>query len=180
MKNGLCGFWALIVLLIFAGCGASASSGTVLDSDFFDQKIRGEITVLAYDSIFYKTYLEDAARGFEALYPGTKVNIETFSAMPVITYGSSGDGEFSLMEYTDDPQSRQDYLSRINTSLMSGRGADIYAMDVLPLHKYVESKTLENLEPYMNLDPGFYKLDYRQNILEALRYKNGTWFRPIA
>jgi ABC-type glycerol-3-phosphate transport system substrate-binding protein len=52
-------------------------------------------------------------------------------------------------------------------------------MDVLPLHKFTESGTLENLEPYMEADPGFNKQDYRQNILEALRYKGGVWFLPM-
>jgi multiple sugar transport system substrate-binding protein len=181
MKKVFLSFSALVILVIFAGCGASGtrSNGTALSPDFFDSKIEGQITISAYDSMSYRTYLEEAVRSFEALYPGTKVNIETFSAMSVMSQGIQGDWEVYYMEYTDEPQSRQDYLSRINTSLMSGSGADIYAMDILPLHKYVESKMLENLEPYMNLDPGFNKLDYRQNILEALRYKDGTWFMPM-
>ncbi|MDR0313640.1 MAG: hypothetical protein LBI14_08575, partial [Treponema sp.] len=56
-KKAFFGFTILAVLLIPVGCNGngSASSGTVLDSDFFDQRIRGEITVSAYDSIFYKT-----------------------------------------------------------------------------------------------------------------------------
>ncbi|MDR0313885.1 MAG: hypothetical protein LBI14_09835, partial [Treponema sp.] len=179
MKNVFCGFLTMVILLILAGCGKSASGGTGLSPEFFDSKIEGQITVSAYDTLLYKTYLEEAARGFEALYPGTKVNIETFSAMPIYTTIMEGGVEYTMVETSDDPQSRQDYLSRINTNLMSGRGADLYATDILPLHKYVESKTLENLEPYMNLDPSFNKVDYRQNILEALCYKDGIWFMPM-
>jgi ABC-type glycerol-3-phosphate transport system substrate-binding protein len=181
MKKFFYGFSTLAAMLIFVSCGGSGtgSGGADLSLNFFDQKIEGEITISAYDSRTYKTYLEVAARGFEALYPGTKVNIETFSTMPVIRTLTLGDSEIYISEVIDEPQARQDYLNRVNTKLMSGAGTDIYAMDILPLHKYVESKTLENLEPYMNLDPDFNKADYRQNIIEALRYKDGIWFMPM-
>ncbi|MDR0313641.1 MAG: extracellular solute-binding protein [Treponema sp.] len=182
VKKMFFGFTVLAVMLIFVGCGAgdgNTSSGTVLNSDFFTGKIEGEITVSAYNSMTYKNYLEEAARGFEALYPGTKVNIETFSAMPEIRTGGQGDMQVMSIQMQDDPQSRQDYLNRVNTNLMSGTGADIYAMDVLPLHKFTQSGTLENLEPYMNLDPNFNKADYKQNIIEALRYKDGIWLLPL-
>ncbi|MDR0313886.1 MAG: ABC transporter substrate-binding protein [Treponema sp.] len=181
MEKAFFWFAVLAVLLIMAGCGGGgdASSRTALSPNFFDGEIKGEITISAYDSFTYKIYLEEAALGFQALYPGTKVNIEIFSALPVYITGMYGEEEVTILETGDDTQSRQDYLSRINTKLMSGTGADLYAMDILPLHKYVESKTLENLELYMNLDPGFNKLDYRQNIFEALRYKDGIWFMPM-
>jgi len=175
-------FWIITLtgVLIFTGCGNNgnpASSGLTLD--FFSSKIEGEITVSAYDSMIYKNYLEEAARLFEELYPGTKVNIETFSVMPEVRSGTQGNMQVMQMQMQDDPQGRADYISRVNTNLMSGSGADIYAMDVLPLQKFVESGALENLSSYMNIDPEFNKNDYRQNILDALVYRNGTWFLPV-
>jgi multiple sugar transport system substrate-binding protein len=62
---------------------------------------------------------------------------------------------------------------------MSGAGADIYAMDIIPYHKFVDSGTLEDLQPYMNADPVFNRGDYRQNVLDAVRYKGGTWLIPM-
>jgi multiple sugar transport system substrate-binding protein len=179
VKNVFFFFFFLAIMLIIAGCDGASSKGTDLTTDFFTGKIEGQLTVSAYDSMIYKNYLEEAVRGFEALYPGTKVNIETFSAMPEIRTGGQGDMQVRSVQMQDDPQSRQDYLNRVNTNLMSGTGADIYAMDVLPLHKFTQSGTLENLDPYMNLDPIFNKADYKQNIFEALRYKDGIWFLPI-
>jgi len=169
----------LIIVLILANCTRNESSSNELTREFFTGNIEGEITVSAYDSLAYRSFLEDAARTFEVMYPGTKVNIETFSAMPEVRTG--GDGNFMLqsMQVQDDPQSRADYINRVNTNFMSGSGADLYAMDILPLHKFVNSNVLENLDQYMTLDPGFNKSDYRQNILNASRYQNGTWFIPL-
>jgi len=176
-------FLAVLSIAVFTtGCGnrgGTTSSANGLNPDFFTGKIEGEITVSAYDSLSYRNFLEEAARAFEAFYPGTKVNIETFSAMPEIRTGEQGGNRMTLVERQDDPQGRADYLSRVNTNLMSGTGADIYAMDVLPLHKFTESGVLENLDAYMELDPDFNKNNYRQNILDALRYRDGTWFLPL-
>jgi ABC-type glycerol-3-phosphate transport system substrate-binding protein len=172
-------FLMLGALFVFAACGANGKSAVKLDGDFFNRKIEGEITVSAYESASYRNYLETAARAFEERYPGTKVNVETFSSMPEVRSSDQGNMRVTAMQVQDDPGSRSDYLSRINTNIMSGTGADIYAMDIIPLHKFVESGTLENLEPYMENDPEFNRNDYRQNILDALRYRGGTWFLPL-
>jgi ABC-type glycerol-3-phosphate transport system substrate-binding protein len=175
---GLC----FVLALIFAGCGAGNSkpAASVLEPEFFNRKIEREITVSAYESTPYRDFLLQAARAFEDKYPGTKVNVEIFSAMPEVRTMDMGDGHTVMVsERQEVPQGKSDYLNRINTNIMSGTGADIYAMDVIPLHKFIESGTLENLEPYMNGDPEFNRADYRQNILDALHYRGGTWFLPL-
>ena len=169
-----------LVILILSGCGGkgkAADSG--LSPDFFLGNVEGEITISAYDSMVYKSFLEEAARAFEALYPGTKVNVETFSTMPEIRTGGQGNMQWTVIESQDDSQSRTDYINRVNTNLMSGTGADLYAMDILPLHKFAANGTLEKLDSYMAMDPNFHKGDYRENILDAVRYQNGTWFLPL-
>jgi len=175
-------FFALCVLTlaILAGCGGKVNQAEGgLGVGFFTNAIGGEITVSAYDSMAYKNFLEEAARAFEAKYPGVKVNVETFSAMPEIRTGGQDGSQMVLVQMQNDPQGRADYISRVNTSLMSGTGADLYAMDVLPLHKFTENGTLENLDSYMAMDPNFHNSDYRQNILDVVRYQNGTWFLPL-
>jgi len=170
-----------VLAVILAGCGGKtkqAASG--ISTDFFSKAVSGEITVSAYDSMAYRSFLEEAAKAFEALYPGTKVNVETFSAMPEVRTGGQGNMQVTRMEIQNDPQGRADYISRINTNLMSGTGADLYAMDVLPLHKFAVNGTLENLDTYMAMDPNFHRGDYRENILDAVRYQNGTWFLPLS
>lgn len=171
---------SLAALPLLTGCGASNGSGrAVTDSDFFESKIDGEINISVYDSMLYKNFLKEAARAFENKYPGAKVNIETFSVMPEIKT-MEVDGKFiSVMQSSDESQTRSDYINRVNTRIMSGEGADIYAMDFLPLNKLINSSALENLDNYMTLDPDFNKNDYRENILEALRFRGGIWLLPI-
>lgn len=141
--------------------------------------VGGEITVSCYDSATYRTFLEEAAKLFEEQYPGTKVNIDCFSEMPEVkTFEQDGTYVSAIMQ-EDDPQGRADYISKISTALMSGQGADLLAMDVLPLRKYVESGQLENLADYMERDPEFQKSDYRENIFNSAVFNNGTWFLPL-
>ena len=183
MKRFDCVYSIYFVLaLIFSGCGVGndGTASAVMEGDFFDWKIEGEITVSAYESMPYRDFLLQAGRDFEALYPGAKVNVDTFSAMPEVRTMDMGEGHTVVVsERQDLPQGKNDYLNRINTNIMSGAGADIFAMDVIPLHKFVKSGVLENLEPYMDGDPDFNRNDYRLNILEALRCRGGTWFLPL-
>jgi len=173
-------FVVCVLVVILAACGGKAKqAANGIGADFFIKAISGEITVSAYDSFTYKNFLEGAARAFEALYPETKVNVETFSAMPETRTGGQGNVTIMTITAQDDPQSRTDYINRVNTNLMSGTGADLYAMDILPLHKFAANGTLENLDSYMAMDPNFNKSDYRKNILNAVRYQNGTWFLPL-
>jgi len=169
----------LVTALILAGCSGNGTSSSAVTSEFFKGKIEGEITVSAYDHMMLSSFLEEAAKIFELMYPGTKVNVVTYTAMPVITTGEADGYEFTSMQSSDTPQDRADYISRVNVDIMSGRGADIYVMDILPIHKFVKSGVLENLDHYMNTDPGFNKNDYRLNIIEAVRYQNGIWFLPL-
>jgi len=170
--------FCVAAFIIFTGCGQKPVSGEI-DAEFFKRNIQGEITISAYESMTYKNYLEEAARAFEAMYPGTKINIETFSAMPEIRTGTDGNTQMTMIQTQNDPQSKTDYLNRINTNLMSGKGADIYAIDIIPLNKFIKSGALENLERYMALDPDFQVNDYRRNIFDASKYSGGIWFLPM-
>ena len=174
---------------ITSACGGNASgtsgtagtAGTAPDepAETGTGQIAGEITVACYDTMSYQTFLEDAAKLFEEKYPGTKVNIDCFSEMPEIKTFEQDGMHISSIQIEDDSQGRADYISKTSTALMSGQGADLLAMDVLPVYKYVESGQLADLSEYMNQDPGFNKSDYRENILNSLTFQNGTWFLPL-
>jgi multiple sugar transport system substrate-binding protein len=163
-----------VLAAVLTGCGGKKPA-----EELFSGEPGGEITVSAYESYTYRNFLEEAARGFEALHPGTRINVETFSAMPEIRTVELDGAMVSMFQMPEDAPAESDYISRVNTRLMSGEGADVYAMDVLPVHKFVESGQLENLEAYMDGDGGFNRGDYRENILEALRYRDGIWFLPL-
>ena len=178
---------SVILMLSVAACGnspaasSSASSGNA-NSELIDisGEITGEITVSAYDTMRSAPFLQDAARLFEEKYPGTSVNIETFSSMPEIKTSEQGGRTMSMVQMIDDPQGRQDYINKVSTEMMSGGGADVLSMDVLPLHKYAESGSLENLDEYMLSDADFDRSAFRENVFDALKYRGNTWFLPAS
>ncbi|MGL5435732.1 MAG: ABC transporter substrate-binding protein [Lachnospiraceae bacterium] len=142
-------------------------------------EVTGEITVGCYDATVYRTFLEDAAKQFEQKYPGTRVHIDCFSEMPEIQSYEEDGTYITVVNQEDDPQGRADYISKTSTALMGGKGADLLAMDVLPVYRYVKAGQLENLTSYMDQDPDFVKSDYRENVLDAVEFLDGTWFLPL-
>jgi len=174
--------FAIIMALLITGCGKTAEEAAPVPEGFFDEPVTGEITVYCYQ-YYSQQYLEKAERLFEETYPGTDVKIQMFSAMPEIKIGYDEDGNaFGYADQLDEDAQRNainDYISRVNTEMMSGKGPDVIATDVMPFYKYAENKALLDMAPYMEADPAFNKADYRQSLLDAVRYKGGQYIFPI-
>ena len=164
-----------------ADAAATAASANAAAPAFDDGGIAGALTVSAFETMRFEATLNAAAEAFIEKYPDLDITVETFSSMPEIKRQESADGRSTMIAAIrqDNPQERTDYLNKVNTALMSGEGADVLAMDILPVAKYVESGLLENLAPYMDADPGFDITQYRKNILDAVTWKGGTWFIPM-
>ena len=158
----------------------SSPQGSATQLEFPDPTtLTGELTVSCYETVLLKPFLEDAAKTFEAKYPGTKITIESFAAMPEVKTRESNGQKMMMMMKEDDSQEKTDYINKVNTEIMSGRGADVYALDILPFYKYINGGQLENLSPYMDNDPQFNAADYRSNILEATASPNGQYIIPL-
>ena len=158
----------------------TAQQGTATQLEFPDPStLSGELTVSCYETVMLKPFLEEAASSFEAKYPGTKINVESFAVMPEVKTREEGNMKMMVMMQEDDSQAKTDYINKVNTELMSGRGADIYAFDILPYHKYISGGQLENLRPYIDNDPQFNIVDYRSNILDATASPNGQFIFPL-
>jgi multiple sugar transport system substrate-binding protein len=127
----------------------------------------------------YRGFLEEAARLFEQAYPGTKVSVEALGAMPEIRTAETSNTVVSTVSARNDPVARSDYIARVNTSLMSGEGADVYAMDILPVHKYAGSGQFEDLDAYMKSDAAFNVDNYRKNVIDASYYNGALYFMPM-
>lgn len=185
MKKILIFICSLTLLFSFTACGGSGGDQNTGGGDpdntemLSAENISGEITVSCYDTTFYKAFLEESAQLFEAKYPGTKVNIETFSAMPDIKTGQEGEENIQIIEAQDNPQGRADYISKLNNAFMSGKGPDLIAMDVMPVHQLVARGQLLDLTDYMKNDPEFNPTDYRTNILQAVKSQGGSYFLPL-
>lgn len=166
---------AVLSLTTLAGCGTTAET-----EDIFSQQIGGEITVSAFEATTYTSYLEEAARRFEEKHPGTKVNIDIAGSMPQVRTQEADGMRIGVVQADNDQQAREDYIRRISTELMSGRGADILALDILPYYKYADSGLLVDLDDFMRSDNDFNRGDFAENIFDGVKYKGGQFLFPTA
>lgn len=176
MKKQIAAVCAAALMLSAVGCGQTEETSV---EQLLNEELSGEITVSCYDTMMYKASLEAAAKSFEAKNPGTKINIETFAAMPEIKRTEKDGAAIAMVSKEDDSQDRTEYINKINTELMSGKGADVLAMDILPWYKYADGGQLEDLQKYMGVDDSFNLDDYRENIIDALKYKGGQYIMPM-
>jgi len=165
--------------ILLTSCFGNKGGKTPVVDIIKNSPIEGEITVSCYD-VFYGSYLKTAAVGFERKFPGTKINIEVFGKHPEVETGGFDDGaSVSRPDNTIDEDARNDYRYKTAAQLMAGKGADIYALDILPVHKYLNGGYFENLREYMEGDPGFDMTKYRENIFDALTVDNKQFVMPL-
>jgi len=172
---------ALMIASALAGlsaCSLPKSDNTAVADILSENEVGGEITVSCYDLPHYEDLIEQAALEFEKKFPGTKVVLdrELGFEMKIIT---NDDGEFVGIDRNEDPDARNIYISRVNTEIMGGRGADIYALDILPFNSYAELGQLENFREYMEYDPEFDITAYREEIFDALTDDRGQFVMPL-
>jgi len=176
MKKWIAILCAVTLGFSVTGCGQTEEASV---KQLLSEKPSGGITVSCYDTMFYKDFLEKAAKAFEKKNPGTKIKVESFAPMPEIKESQNGDTTISVVSTGNDEQERAGYISKINTELMSGEGADVLAIDIIPYFKYADGGQLEDLQAYMDADSSFDITDYRKNILDAMKYHGGQYVMPL-
>ncbi len=94
----------VVLLLGIVGCGKQGQG-----------KIEGELTISVYKK---EEWMEKAARKFEDKYPGVTVTINSFydpaSAVNIYT-----DSRVTTTGVVPTGQTREDYLSELNTKILS-------------------------------------------------------------
>lgn len=176
MKKIVAILLSLVVSIpLFACQNQPANSTSAATSQSLNTSSSNELNLYIYETYNVDKYLNEAIALFEKSHPGTKVNLIPFSSMP--EEKSTGESKTSI----NDPNAKaqNDYISRVNTELMTGGGPDILAMDVLPYYKYAESGLLEDITPYMENDSEFNSDDYFQNILDVAKYNGKQYMLPI-
>ena len=172
----------LTLLLVFSACGGRTSD--INDEGFpfvFGEPLSGELVISVFDTGFVAPFLQDVAELFMAIHEDVTVIIESFSAAPEFRAVQQEDGsEVFILDAGDQAQQQRDYVNQINTDLMSGRGPDILALDVLPFMRYASAGLLTDLRPFMYYDPNFNISDYRVNILDAITTDAGMFKFPIS
>lgn len=89
--------------------------------------------------------------------------------------------EFSQGEGSDLEGDLAKYVNTTNTELLSGKGADLIALDVsgFPVGKYVDEQALVNLSEWMDKDPDFDTQSYEMNILDGAKIRGGLYTLPL-
>jgi len=184
---------SFIILISLTGCGAQTDAPFTPAPDLshtdptavkaiLEEDITGEfvLNINGYHDSF-NNLLNEAAKVFEAKYPNVDVKIKNFKPETILKiYSVDDDLREERIKPPDEAQTRLDYLSRINTELMGGNGADILLIDVIPWFRYADMGYLEDLRVYMDTDADFNKEDLRMNIIDAAEYRGGVYALPIS
>jgi len=201
VKNYIRKAFISITLISLAGCGNMANEtpaqsaplptlATAPELDLaaieaaktiMQEEITGEITVSVF-AADNTGFLKQAIKLFEEKYPGTKVNLEVFGSSVELIYGEDEDGNTRVEGVKDIAASAMelDYIKRLNTEIMSGKGADILQIDVIPWYKYADAGYLEDFHPFIDLDASFDKDAMRMNFFDAVMYKGGVYIFPLS
>ncbi|QZY54115.1 extracellular solute-binding protein [Crassaminicella profunda] len=82
-------------------------------------------------------------------------------------------------QYNYKEEFLSDYLKKMNTDIISGKGDDLIPTDYLPMSKYVKNGVFENLNEYMKKDKDFNIKDYYENIFKSLKVDGNYYAFPF-
>ena len=114
-------------------------------------EMKGELTISCFVE---QEFLATAADQFMDLYPDVTVTINVYNE-------------------TSGPTSVEDYLTYLNTKIMTGKAEDIIFNSFLPVTKYSEMGVFEDLSRYISLTPEFSDEKYFMNVLQAAKVESG-------
>ncbi len=124
---------------------------------------------------YSEKYIESAIAQFQKKHPDIKIDLKDFTAA---TISSSADGP-SDDEVKRAQKAEEDFKKVVTTELMAGQGPDIIEIDGLPYKKYTDKNTLVNLSEMIEKDKAFDINNYKQNILDAFKYKGNLFVMPV-
>lgn len=118
------------------------------------------VSMLAADDFY-----QQAKQKYEAQHPNTTIQFK----------------EFPTEGATMSPAEVERYIKQVTTEVLSGKGADLYAVSVIPLpiEKYVNKKAFVNLEELIKRDKTFDPSLYQMNIIENSRMNDGIYTLPL-
>ncbi len=141
-------------------------------------KIDGGIKTLTISIRILSDTLEYAINKFENQHPDIVINVENHKAFTWFTSDMTYEEQLKASE--EAAQKRYDYVQKINTQMLTGKGPDILQLSSIPYRKYADKKLLLDLKRLMEKDPSFDKSRYYTNIFDALEYKNKLYIMPLS
>lgn len=117
---------------------------------YVQPEMKGEITISCW---FAGEFLDTAAERFMKLYPDVKVTI-----------------------HSSDADTVEDYLTYLNTKIMTGKAEDILFTSFLPITKYSEMGVFWDLSGYVLKTPELNDENYYMNVLRAAQKDSGELY----
>jgi multiple sugar transport system substrate-binding protein len=154
-----------------SGSEAPPESETV--SGYTPPEMNGEISINVYESA---EWLETAVKMFTEKYSGMQVNIRDFYNGTDILV-NDGQGTTAAGDRPSG-QTREDYISQLNTQILSGKADDIIITSIgLPMGRYIKMGVFENLSFYLGSAEEINADNYYMNIFDACRTVSGAVYQ---
>jgi len=156
----------VLILCNIAGCSGQSQTGEPAttknvkqDTSSEKKNITGTISVSMGDR-----YLQEAAQKFEKLHPGVKVEFKELKTENGVT-----------------SELYEQLINRMNTEIMSGKGADIIVLlPWMPYKKYISRQILVDLNQMMKSDQNYAPSQYYTNIFAGVKYNNKIYTLPVS
>ncbi|SKC40100.1 extracellular solute-binding protein [Maledivibacter halophilus] len=130
------------------------------------------ITVGYLDSV-----LEYAINKFENQHPDVIINVENYDAVSFVNTDMTY--EESLKAEEEGFKKEYDFIQKLNTQMLTGKGGDIIQVSSIPYRKYADKGLLLDLKELMSKDASFDKNLYYTNIFDAMEYKDKLYTVPL-
>ncbi|MDF2961537.1 MAG: transporter substrate-binding protein [Paenibacillus sp.] len=129
------------------------------------------VSVLKKDSL-----LQEAERLFEEANPDIDIDIRAYMATP------ASENKMVTKKGGEPKHNEADlekFRTSVNAELMSGKGADLIALEHLPYRKYADKKLLANMDDLIKKDSGFRTSDYYTGVFDGVKLDGKTYALPI-
>ncbi|SFT20378.1 ABC transporter substrate-binding protein [Paenibacillus sp. BC26] len=153
---------SLALMTALAAC-SSGNNGNAESGQPTAAKTKDGKTIVTVSVLENDRFLQTAEKEFEKAHPDIDIQVNALVATP-----DTGGMVKKTMGADEDSADKEKFVNTINTELMSGKGADLIAVQDLPFNKYAEKGLLADLRPLMEEDKSYNSQDYYEGLMEAV------------
>jgi len=165
MKIKQWGFIGLASLIMLAGCSGGSEAGPKMSED--GKKI------VVIGTAGSTRFLEEAEKKFEVKHPDIDIQIKKYGPEEK---KNDGGGMATGQVMTRDEY--EQFISRLNTEVLSGKGPDIMDTSGLSLGVYANKGAVIDLHEMMKKDNEFKTSDYFDGLWKATEINGGLYALP--
>jgi len=165
MKIKQWGFIGVASLVMVAGCSGGSESGPKMSED--GKKI------VVVGTAGSTRFLEEAEKAFEAKHPDIDIQIKKYGPEEK---KNDGGGMVTGQVLTRDEYDQ--FITRLNTEVLSGKGPDLMDTTGLSLGVYANKGAVIDLHEMMKKDQEFKASDYYEGLWKATEINGGLYALP--